>query len=412
MIDPQISEWISQILRWIHVITAIAWIGSSFYFIHLDLSLKKREGLPVGVGGEAWQVHGGGFYNMRKYLVAPAELPSELTWFKWESYSTWISGFFLIVWVYYLQADLYTIDPAVQALEPWQAALIGIGGLAVGWIVYDALCRSPLGRNDLALSAVLFLYILAATWLFTLVFNGRAAFLHIGAMIATWMTASVFLVIIPNQKKVVAALIAGRTPDPALGLQAKQRSTHNNYLTLPVIFLMLSNHYPLAWSSRYAVAIVGLVVMAGAVIRHFFNAQHAGKGSPWWTWVAAAACLGAAIYLSIVGKPGNANRAEAPAGAAAFGAPSPTDEAVLAIQSRCSMCHAGEPVWGGIAIAPKGVRLDTPEEIARHAEAIRIQSVLTHAMPPNNITDMTLEERRAVAAWLAGRDRALRRGST
>jgi uncharacterized membrane protein len=407
MLDPQISEWISQILRWIHVITAIAWIGSSFYFIHLDLSLKKREGLPAGVGGEAWQVHGGGFYNMRKYLVAPAELPSELTWFKWESYSTWISGFFLLVWVYYLQADLYTIDPAVLALQPWQAASIGIGGLMVGWLVYDALCRSRLGRNDLALGVVLFLYILAATWLFTLVYNGRAAFLHAGAMIATWMTASVFLVIIPNQKKVVAALIAGRTPDPALGQQAKQRSTHNNYLTLPVIFLMLSNHYPLAWSSRYAVAIVGLVVLAGAVIRHFFNAQHAGKGSPWWTWGAAAACLGAAVYLSIAGKPGNANLAEA-AGAGAAATAAPTEEAVLAIQSRCSMCHAGEPVWGGIAIAPKGIRFDTPEEIARHAEAIRIQSVLTHAMPPNNITDMSLEERRAVAAWLALRDRALR----
>jgi uncharacterized membrane protein len=407
MLDPQISEWISQILRWIHVITAIAWIGSSFYFIHLDLSLKKREGLPAGVGGEAWQVHGGGFYNMRKYLVAPAELPSELTWFKWESYSTWISGFFLLVWVYYLQADLYTIDPAVLALQPWQAASIGIGGLMVGWLVYDALCRSRLGRNDLALGVVLFLYILAATWLFTLVYNGRAAFLHAGAMIATWMTASVFLVIIPNQKKVVAALIAGRTPDPALGQQAKQRSTHNNYLTLPVIFLMLSNHYPLAWSSRYAVAIVGLVVLAGAVIRHFFNAQHAGKGSPWWTWGAAAACLGAAVYLSIAGKPGNANLAEA-AGAGAAATAAPTEEALRAIQSRCSMCHAGEPVWGGIAIAPKGIRLDTPEEIARHAEAIRIQSVLTHAMPPNNITDMSLEERRAVAAWLALRDRALR----
>jgi uncharacterized membrane protein len=408
MIDPQISEWISQILRWVHVITAIAWIGSSFYFIHLDLSLKKREGLPAGVGGEAWQVHGGGFYNMRKYLVAPAELPSELTWFKWESYSTWISGFFLIVWIYYLQADLYTIDPAVQALRPWQAALIGIGGLALGWFVYDALCRSPLGRNDLVLGVVLFLYILASTWLFTLVFNGRAAFLHAGAMIATWMTASVFLVIIPNQKKVVASLIAGRTPDPALGQQAKQRSTHNNYLTLPVIFLMLSNHYPLAWSSRYAVAIVGLVVVAGAVIRHFFNAQHAGKDSPWWTWGAAAACLLAAVYLSIVGKPGNANLAAASAGPGVLAAAAPSEEAVLAIQSRCSMCHAGEPVWSGIAIAPKGIRLDTPEEIARHAEAIRIQSVLTHAMPPNNITEMTLEERRAVAAWLSARDRALR----
>src|SRR4051812_29753268 len=406
MIDPQISEWIGQILRWIHVITAIAWIGSSFYFIHLDLSLKTREGLAQGVCGEAWQVHGGGFYNMRKYLVAPPELPRELTWFKWESYSTWLSGFTLLIWVYYLQADLYTIDPAVRALAPWQAAAMGIGALAVGWIVYDVLCRSPLGRNDVALGIVLFVYILAAAFAFTHLFNGRAAFLHTGAMIATWMSASVFLVIIPNQKKVVAALIAGQTPDPALGKQAKQRSTHNNYLTLPVIFLMLSNHYPLAWSSRYSVGIIGLVVIAGAIIRHFFNSQHAGKGSPWWTWMVAAACIAGAVYLSIVGKPGYANLADGTATILASAAP--TEEALLAIQSRCSMCHASEPVWDGVAVAPKGVRLDTPEEIARHADAIRVQAVLTHAMPPNNLTEMTLDERRAVATWLAGRDRAVR----
>ena len=403
MIDPQISEWISQILRWVHVITAIAWIGSSFYFIHLDLSLKKRDGLAPGIGGEAWQVHGGGFYNMQKYIVAPPQLPKELTWFKWESYSTWLSGFFLIVWVYYLHAELYTIDPAVLALAPWQAAGIGIGGLALGWLVYDGLCRSPLGRNDLALGAAVFLYILAAAFAFTLVFNGRAAFLHTGAMIATWMSASVFFIIIPNQKTVVAELIAGRTPDPRLGKEAKQRSTHNNYLTLPVIFLMLSNHYPLAWSSRYAVAIVGLVVVAGAVIRHFFNSQHAGRGSPWWTWAVSAACLALAVWLSIIGKPGNANLAAAPGAM-----PAAFEEAVLAVQSRCSMCHAAEPVWEGIPVAPKGVRLDTPEEIARHAEAIRVQAVLTHAMPPNNITEMSLDERRAVAAWLAHRDNPVR----
>jgi len=405
MIDPQISEWISQILRWTHVITAIAWIGSSFYFIHLDLSLKKREGLPEGVGGEAWQVHGGGFYNMRKYLVAPPELPKELTWFKWESYSTWISGFFLIVWVYYLHADLYTIDPAVRALAPWQAPVIGIGAIMISWFVYEGLCRSPLGRNGLLLGIVLFAYILLAAFGFTQVFNGRAAFLHTGAMIATWMSASVFFVIIPNQKKVVATLIAGGSPDPKLGKEAKLRSTHNNYLTLPVIFLMLSNHYPLAWSSRYAVGIIACILIAGAVIRHFFNSQHAGKGSPWWTWGVAAAAIVLAIWLSIAGKPGNANLADSSSAVeptAAF------EEATLTIQSRCSMCHAAEPVWEGIPVAPKGVRLDTPEEIARHAELIRIQSVLTHAMPPNNITEMTLDERKAVAAWLASRQTTTR----
>jgi uncharacterized membrane protein len=408
MIDPQFSEWISQIIRWVHVITAIAWIGSSFYFIHLDLSLKKREGLPEGVGGEAWQVHGGGFYNMRKYLVAPPEMPKELTWFKWESYSTWISGFFLIVWVYYLHADLYTIDPAVRALEPWQAPAIGIGGIVASWFVYEGLCRSPLGKNGVVLGVALFVYILLAAFAFTQVFNGRAAFLHTGAMIATWMSASVFFIIIPNQKKVVETLLAGGSPDPKLGKEAKLRSTHNNYLTLPVIFLMLSNHYPLAWSSRYSVAIIGLIVIAGAVIRHFFNSQHAGKGSPWWTWAVAALCIWAAIWLSILGKPGNANLATAPAGATPAAVTASFDEAVLTIQSRCSMCHAAEPAWDGIQVAPKGVRLDTPEEIARHAEVIRIQSVLTHAMPPNNITEMTLDERRAVATWLAARDTATR----
>ena len=238
MIDPQLSEWASQLLRWVHVITAIAWIGSSFYFIHLDLSLKKPEGLSAGVGGEAWQVHGGGFYRMQKYVIAPPELPAELIWFKWESYATWITGFFLLVWIYYLHAELYTIDPAVAALEPWQAAAIGIGALVLGWIVYDGLCKSPLGGNDAALGAVVFAFIVAAAYGFTLVFNGRAAFLHTGAMVATWMSASVAMVIIPNQKKAVAALIAGRVPDPALAREAKQRSTHNNYLTLPVLFLM------------------------------------------------------------------------------------------------------------------------------------------------------------------------------
>lgn len=406
MIDPQVSEWASQLLRWVHVITAIAWIGSSFYFIHLDLSLKKRDGLPPGVGGEAWQVHGGGFYRMQKYLVAPPELPKELTWFKWEAYATWISGFFLLVWIYYLQADLYTIDPSVMALQPWQAAAIGIGAIVVSWFVYQGLCRSPLGRNEVLLGAVLFSYILLAAFLFTQVFSGRAAFLHTGAMIATWMAASVFLVIIPNQRKVVASLLAGETPDPALGKEAKQRSTHNNYLTLPVLFMMLANHYPLAWSSKWSVAIIGLIVIAGAVVRHFFNSQHAGKGDPWWTWGVAAAAMALAVWLSIAGRP-SLESAAAPSTTQLASTPT-FEAAVLAVQSRCSMCHAAEPVWAGIAIAPKGVHLDTPEAIDRQADAIAIQSVHTRAMPPNNITEMTLEERRAVAQWLAERRRAPR----
>ncbi|HEY8565634.1 MAG TPA: urate hydroxylase PuuD [Beijerinckiaceae bacterium] len=402
---PLLSEWIGALARWVHVITAIAWIGSSFYFIHLDLSLKKREGLAQGVGGEAWQVHGGGFYRMQKYLVAPPELPKELTWFKWEAYATWISGFFLLVWIYYLQADLYTVDPAVMPLKAWQAGAIGIGALVLGWFVYDGLCRSPLGRSDVALSAVIFAFIVAASWGFTYLFNGRAAFLHTGAMVATWMAASVFLIIIPNQRKVVASLLKGETPDPALGKQAKQRSLHNNYLTLPVLFLMLSSHAPLAWSSRWAPAVVACIVVAGGIVRHFFNERHSGRPTPWWTWGVAAAAFAGAVVLSVVGRPGQ-DTASLAAPQATAALPAAFDEAVLAVQSRCSMCHAPQPVWDGIAVAPKGVHLDTPEAIARHAEAIRMQAVLTHAMPPNNLTEMTPEERRTVAAWLAARDQA------
>ncbi|WP_210484757.1 urate hydroxylase PuuD [Microvirga antarctica] len=408
MIDPQISEWIGQLLRWVHVITAIAWIGSSFYFIHLDLSLRKRDGLPPGVSGEAWQVHGGGFYNMRQFFIAPAEMPADLTWFKWESYATWITGFFLLVWVYYLHADLYAIDPAVRELAPWQAGAIGVSALAASWLAYEGLCRSPIGRSTAWLGAALFVYILAAATIFTHLFNGRAAFLHTGAMIATWMSASVFFVIIPNQKKVVADLLAGRVPDPALGLQAKQRSTHNNYLTLPVIFLMLSNHYPLAWSSRFSVGIIAMILIAGALIRHFFNARHAGRKPPYWTWLVAGYCIAVAIWLSIIGKPGYVNQAEIPAVVTTATVAASFNAATSAIQTRCAMCHAGDPSWEGIAIAPKGIVLDTPEAIRRHADIIRVQSVLTHAMPPNNITGMTLEERKSVASWLAQNDALLR----
>ena len=405
MLEPQISEWVSQLLRWVHVITAMAWIGSSFYFIHLDLSLKKRDGLPAGVGGEAWQVHGGGFYNMRKYLDRPARTSERADMVQMGELLDLDHGLLpaRAGSTITRQASTRSTRPC-WSLSPWQAAAIGIAALGIGWLIYDGLCRSPLGKNDALLGLVLFLYVLAAAWGFMHLFSGRAAFLHTGAMIATWMTGSVFLVIIPNQKKVVAALLSGAIPDPRLGQEAKQRSTHNNYLTLPVVFLMLSAHYPLGWSSRYAVAIIGLVIIAGAIVRHFFNSQHAGKGNPWWTWFVAGACMAAAAWLSIVGAPGE--REEVSASAALPDAP--TEEALLAIQSRCSMCHAAEPVWAGIATAPKGIRLDTPHEIARNAQAIRIQAVITHAMPPNNLTEMTQDERRAVAAWLLRRDRAVR----
>jgi len=386
-------EWVEMAVRWLHVIAGIAWIGSSFYFIALDLSLRQRPGLPEGAGGEAWQVHGGGFYNMVKYLVAPARLPDELTWFKWEAYTTWLSGMALLALVYYLQAELLMIDAAVLSLSPWQAVAVSLVGLALGWIVYDLLCRSPLGRNEALLAAVGFVFLVALSYAFTLVFSGRGMTMQMGALIGTMMVANVFLVIIPNQKKVVADLIAGRKPDPRLGLQAKQRSLHNNYLTLPVIFTMIANHYPLAFASRWNWLMLAIVLVIGGVIRHFFNSKHrTGKG-PYWTWAAAAAGLAAIVWLSA--QP--ATRLDT----AALPAEPDYAEVENVVLSRCSMCHAAEPLWEGLAVAPKGVVLETPAQIRAHARAIEMQAVRTHAMPPGNVTFIEESERQLLAAWLA-----------
>jgi uncharacterized membrane protein len=404
--DPILAEWGSILLRWAHVITGIAWIGSSFYFMHLDASIRTIPEIPAGKGGAAWEVHGGGFYEVRKYLEAPAHLPREMIWHKWQSYSTWISGFFLLVWVYYAQSDLYLIDPSVRALSPLQAVLIGIGGLALGWLVYDGLCRSPLAKNEIALAAVGFAFIVAMTYAFQLMFSGRGALVHIGAMMATMMSGNVFLVIIPGQKKIIAALTSGQTPDPALGKRAKIRSTHNNYLTLPVLFLMLSSHYPLLYSTPHLPAIVGLVLIAGALIRHFYNVSHAGKPEPWWTWAVAALCMWLALWITSTASPLGRDRlgiGPLPAQAVLASQPKAPQHIVDIVTGRCAMCHAREPVWTGIGIAPKGVLLDEPHHIQRQKEAIRMHSVLTRAMPPNNITGLTLDERRTLASWTGTR---------
>ncbi|HEY4858240.1 MAG TPA: urate hydroxylase PuuD, partial [Xanthobacteraceae bacterium] len=301
MVETVLIEWLNLVVRWLHVVAGIAWIGSSFYFIHLDLSLKPRSGLPQGVQGDAWQVHGGGFYHMVKYLVAPARLPDELTWFKWEAYTTWLSGFALLVIVYYLGAELFLIDRSVLDLAAPMAAAIAFGSLVLAWLAYEALCRSPLGRHEVALALVGYVFLVALTYGFTHVFSGRGALTQIGALIGTIMVANVFLLIIPNQKKTVAALLAGKEPDPALGEEGKQRSVHNNYLTLPVVLLMISNHYPLIFATRFNWLIVAIVLAIGPVIRHFFNSRHEGKGSPWWTWGVAAAGMIAVAWLSAAG---------------------------------------------------------------------------------------------------------------
>ena len=391
--------WIDFSLRWLHVIAGIAWIGSSFYFVHLDASIKQRDGLPKGAGGEAWQVHGGGFYHMIKYLVAPERMPDDLTWFKWEAYTTWLSGLALLIIIYYFGAELYLIDNHVLALPVWGAVLISVVGLIGGWIVYDLLCKSPLGNNDTALAAVGFVFLVVLAYVFTWLFSGRGAYMQMGAVIGTIMAANVLLVIIPNQKVVVADLIAGRTPDPKLGYVAKQRSMHNNYLTLPVLFVMISNHYPLAFASRFNWLILALVLVVGAVIRHFYNERHAGRPNPWWTWAVALVGMLLIVWLSAATPPAEAG-AE---GAAPPAVPAKVDVAEVdnVVLSRCSMCHAQEPLWEGMAAPPKGVMLDTPERIRQHAGPIHMQAVLTHAMPPGNITEIEPAERALLGAWYA-----------
>ncbi|TAG23421.1 MAG: cysteine desulfurase, partial [Rhodobacterales bacterium] len=277
-------EWVEIAVRWLHVITAIAWIGSSFYFIALDLGLHRDRNLASGADGEEWQVHGGGFYHIQKYLVAPGSMPDHLVWFKWESYATWLSGAALLVLVYYMGAELYLIDPTVLELTTWQAIGISVASLAFGWVAYTTLCRVFVNANQTVLMVALFAVLVGMSLFYTSVFSGRAALLHLGAFTATIMSANVFMVIMPNQRVVVADLKAGRKPDPKYGKIAKQRSTHNNYLTLPVVFLMLSNHYPLVFATEWNWLIASLVFLMGVTIRHWFNTRHARKGSPWWTW--------------------------------------------------------------------------------------------------------------------------------
>jgi uncharacterized membrane protein len=394
-------EWLSFAVRWLHVITAIAWIGSSFYFIALDLGLVKRPGLPVGAYGEEWQVHGGGFYHIQKYLVAPASMPEHLTWFKWESYATWLSGFALLCVVYYGGADLFLIDRTVLDIEPWQAIGLSLASLAVGWILYDLLCKSPLGRNTWGLMVFLYLVLIAMAWGYTQIFTGRAAFLHLGAFTATIMSANVFMIIIPNQKIVVADLIAGRTPDPKYGVIAKQRSLHNNYLTLPVIFFMLSNHYPLAFATEFNWIIAALVFLMGVTIRHWFNTTHARKGKPTWTWLVTVLIFIVIMWLSTVPKvlTGEEEQVSLSPREQTFVANGHFEAVRDVVQGRCSMCHAAEPVWEGIARAPKNVKLETDGEIAAHAREIYLQAGRSHAMPPGNITDLSPEERQLLVAW-------------
>ncbi len=394
-----LGSWAEFAVRWLHVITAIAWIGSSFYFIALDLGLWRDRNLASGADGEEWQVHGGGFYHIQKYLVAPKEMPDHLVWFKWESYATWLSGAALLMLVYWLGAELYLIDPNKADLAVWQGVLISAASLTVGWLVYDALCKSPLGERPTVLMLLLFVLLIVMGWGYNQIFTGRAMMLHLGAFTATIMTANVFFIIMPNQRIVVKDLREGRTPDPKYGKIAKLRSTHNNYLTLPVIFLMLSNHYPLAFATEYNWVIAALVFLMGVTIRHYFNSLHARSGNPHWTWGVTVVLFLVCVWLSTAPQFGMAEAEEAQGASVRFVAAEGFDEVQDIVLGRCSMCHAAEPVWDGLHWPPKGVRLETEAQIARQAREIYLQSAVSHAMPPANVSWMEEGERAKIAAW-------------
>jgi uncharacterized membrane protein len=383
-------DWLNLLIRWVHLITGIAWIGASFYFVWLDNSLlppQEPRDAERGVGGELWAVHGGGFYHVQKYRVAPATLPAPLHWFKWEAYATWLSGFALFVVLYYADARTYMIDPAVADLAPWQAIGISVALLGGGWLFYDVLCkRAGLEREPL-IAAVMVAFVSLVAWGLAHVFSGRAMFVQVGAMLGTMMVANVAHVIIPAQRELVRAKERGEAPDPVHGRRGKQRSVHNNYFTLPVLFAMISSHYPMTWAHPRAWLVLVAILLVAAFVRHFFNLRHRGRT----VWAIPALALLATLAIAVAIAPARPAAGEAPSFARV--------QSIVA--ERCASCHAERPSQPGFSTAPKGVMLDTPERIVAAAQQIRAQSVTTKAMPIGNLTAMTDVERAALGAWIA-----------
>ena len=396
-------DWFSFSVRWLHVITAMAWIGASFFFIALDLGLKKKPNMPSGVHGEEWQVHGGGFYHIQKYVVAPDNMPEHLIWHKWQSYITWVSGAALLMIVYWVGGELFLLDPTKASLSLWQGIMISGGSLTIGWLAYDAMCKSKLGERPTMLMLLLFIILVLMAWGYDKIFTGRAALLHLGAFTATIMTANVFFQIMPNQRIVVSDLKAGRTPDAKYGKIAKLRSTHNNYLTLPVVFLMLSNHYPLSFGTQYSWIIASLIFLTGVTIRHYFNTMHATGRGPHWTWGVTVLLMILIAWLSSFGPTKSLEKAEDRVltlyeqkfvSAASF------KDAYDTVLGNCSMCHAREPGWNNMQWAPKGVYLESPADVARYAEQIYLHAGISHAMPPPNAIQMSDEARAKIVTWV------------
>ena len=382
--EAYLLEWMTLLARWAHIVVGIAWIGASFYFIWLDNHLERAQDSQFA--GELYAIHGGGFYRAQKYALAPAELPKTLHWFKWEAYWTWITGFVLLVLVYYTNAELYLIDRSVRDLSPAAAIGISVGTLVVGLAVYEGLCRSPLGRNENALAIALLILLGAAAWGLTQVFSGRGAFIHFGAVLGTIMAANVAHVIIPGQRELVRAKQEGREPDPKYGLQGKQRSVHNTYFTLPVIFTMISGHHAMTFGHRWSWLVLIAMALAGALVRLWFVARHKGR-APAWTLAGGLLVVGVVVVML-------APRPQTATTAVKF------EEVKQVLDRRCLACHAEKPTFQGLAEAPKGFKLDTPERIEAQRMQIHQQTVLSRAMPPGNLTKMTDEERALLDRWV------------
>lgn len=384
MID-NITDWVELTLRWIHIITGAAWIGTSFYFNWLNNNVRPQENPEPGVGGDLWSVHGGHFYRVVKYKVAPEKLPKVLHWFKWEAYFTWISGFCLLCVAYYLSASTMVIDNTVRVLAPWQAIGIGLSVLAVGWTGYHFLCKSPLGEKPALFAVLGFAMMTGLAFGLVQVFGSRAAYIHVGALIGTIMAANVFFVIIPNQRVMVDAMTAGKDPEAKLGLEASQRSLHNNYLTLPVLFIMVSNHYPMTYGHKWNWILLAGIALAGAITRHWFNLRGKGKNNVYILPVAAAMMV--AMAFATMPKTYASHR------------PVEFSEVRTLIETHCVECHSASPTREGFPVAPLGVMYDTPAQIGQYATRINTQVVVTAVMPLGNAHGMTQEERDIIGAW-------------
>lgn len=398
-------EWLGLLGRWAHLVTGIAWIGASFYFVWLDNHLERPVDAAArerGVGGELWAVHGGGYYNAQKYSNGPPSMPGNLHWFKWEAYTTLMTGAFLLALLYWYQAEIYLIDPNVLALSKPVAVGLGILTLVGGWLGYDALCRSRLGGSENLMAGVLLVALTAIAYALCHVFSGRGAYMHFGAMLGTIMVANVFFVIMPGQRAMVASTSKGEQPDPAHGIRAKQRSVHNTYFTLPVLFVMISNHYAMLWSHSWNWLLLIGMCLAGALIRVHFVKAHFGKPSPVPAGVAALLIVG--IVTAIVPRPAalpDPSIADADGGTAALVTVS-LEQAHGIVLERCTTCHAAVPTHAGFAAPPKGIVLETPEQTLAHAAQIYQQAVVTKAMPIGNLTAITDEERATLGRWYRG----------